>query len=36
MAQLVVSVPGGAARVKDRIEIRSSTLNEQQTLNIEF
>ncbi len=35
-AQLVVQVPGAASRVRDRIEIRSLTLKEEQTLEIEF
>ncbi|MCG6157562.1 hypothetical protein [Rubinisphaera margarita] len=35
-AQLIVKVPGGASRVRDRIEIRSLTLKEEQTLEIEF
>lgn len=35
-AQLVVRVPGAAAKVRDKIEIRSTTLNEKQTLEIEF
>ncbi len=34
--QLVVTVPGAAKLVKDRIEIKSNLLKEQQTLEIEF
>ena len=35
-AQLAITVPGAAARVKDRIEIRSTLLNEKQILEITF
>lgn len=35
-AQLIVRVPGAASRVRDKIEIRSTTLNEKQLLEIEF
>jgi len=35
-AQLVITVPGAQQRVKDTIEIRSTTLREKQTLQIEF
>ncbi|WP_339747384.1 hypothetical protein [uncultured Rubinisphaera sp.] len=35
-AQLIVEVPGGAARVQDTIVIRSTTLKEEQKLEIEF
>ena len=35
-AQLVVTVPGAQQRVRDTIEIRSTTLREKQVLQIEF
>ena len=35
-AQLIIEVPGGGPRVQDTIEIRSTTLKEEQKLVIEF